>query len=78
MSRKNLEITELDEAGNLVATYRQSPGGKDGVSRVDWIVRPAIKTLPKDADIKISDLKSRSRHGSIYWMYSCRQAIHTA
>ena len=40
MAGKGKEIVEYDEAGNVVATYVQSQGDRDGVSRVDMIVRP--------------------------------------
>ena len=39
MGEKELEITEIDEAGNIIATYIQSSSNDDGRSRVDVIVR---------------------------------------
>ena len=39
MSEKLLEITECDEADNVVAKYIQSAAKQDGMSRVDVIVR---------------------------------------
>ena len=38
MSEKLVHISECDEAGNITATYVQSPTGLDGTSRVDVIV----------------------------------------
>jgi hypothetical protein len=46
MSEEALTITENDEAGNVIATYVQSLAGKDGLSRVDVIVRPSPIYLP--------------------------------
>ncbi len=42
MTERSIRITELDEAGNLIATFVQSAGSKDGYSRVDTIARLSL------------------------------------
>lgn len=45
MVKERLEIIETDEAGNVTATYVQSSTDREGISRIDSIVR-RISTMP--------------------------------
>ena len=48
MAEQSLRITEYDEAENVTATYVQSGGKKQGLSRVDVIV---CKTIEPSVEI---------------------------
>ena len=77
MSEKTLEITESDEAGNVTATYVQSPSNQDERSRIDVIVRsPTQPLLEQDLRPVHSYLKMPNRCGRDSWTSSCQLGTH--